>query len=835
LYSFTGWQASNPTAPPPGDRMDADYDNTNTALTQTLSWAATSLNTDGSLKAGTVGQSQLVSGLFDDIAQDIIAEVQPLVDQAESFASAAGSASITAQAAATAADHSNTTVSGTASTATAAANAAIAARDTAQTYATTAQTAATNAQNADNHATGEAALAQDYADVTQAWAEHMPDTIPPNILAVMGITGDHWSSRWWANQAAQIVEGGGAGGPFLPLAGGTVSGPLNVTTTGATRSWAVQDRFAEVVDVQDFGQIGTGNAAIDTATMLAAVAALPTNGGVLKVGGIPTSITLNQTITITKSCKIQGNTTNGWASSIVCLMSGPAILFSDPTPSYQKTFEVENVRFVANNQTGPTQSAIRVNIGPTGAQAFPSFIGRNITISNSVASAASPYAQTFTRGIEFVPTSVGGAGIHNFWNVVLENIFFLGSSDSGTGQPIAGTAGIAFGRLVAALFRFIHVSVAASGFYQTDYSEGILAQSCQLYTVTNGWNQGSFAPIGASNVKLLEPVMIGSMVNASQSAINLDCVYIGQFQDNYLTGAGAVNVLLSNVQATQVCNNFLNTGTTGISLTRPTFNEGGNLISGNILTNNTTHINFGTGTNNDLALDNSTGGISPLAVVNNGTNNIVRGPAGPMTFANNQSLNMLDASGVPVQFTLGADNHFGLYSTNASGASFTILDFYAHTATPALAVRTPISFTAAASFASFTSATGPAWQSNAPAASPGAGSLSAAITGNFSNGLGEVDFWNRHESSLEFRWYGIFSGNPLLLGTMNNAGMQLPGSHAYYINNVKVLDAQITGWGTPTGPSRIANFPGASATLVQCSNAIAQIIADLKTHGMLGA
>jgi hypothetical protein len=51
----------------------------------------------------------------------------------------------------------------------------------------------------------------------------------------------------------------------------------------------------------------------------------------------------------------------------------------------------------------------------------------------------------------------------------------------------------------------------------------------------------------------------------------------------------------------------------------------------------------------------------------------------------------------------------------------------------------------------------------------------------------------------------------------------------------KVLGAQITGWGTPTGPSRIASFPGASATLVQCSSAIAQIIADLKTHGMLGA
>jgi hypothetical protein len=36
----------------------------------------------------------------------------------------------------------------------------------------------------------------------------MPDTIPPNTLAVMGITGDHWSSRWWANQASSEVSAG---------------------------------------------------------------------------------------------------------------------------------------------------------------------------------------------------------------------------------------------------------------------------------------------------------------------------------------------------------------------------------------------------------------------------------------------------------------------------------------------------------------------------------------------------------------------------------------------------------------------------------------------------
>lgn len=47
--------------------------------------------------------------------------------------------------------------------------------------------------------------------------------------------------------------------------------------------------------------------------------------------------------------------------------------------------------------------------------------------------------------------------------------------------------------------------------------------------------------------------------------------------------------------------------------------------------------------------------------------------------------------------------------------------------------------------------------------------------------------------------------------------------------------AQVTGWGSPTGASVIANFPGATATLVQCSNVIAKLISDLKAFGLYGA
>lgn len=199
-FSFTDFNTNNPTTPPPGDRLDSEYDRSNQGVNDVITWLGAAISTDGSLRAGTVGQAQLVPGLFDFIADDAIAEVQPLVNNAQSYAgSALGSAS-QASSSATAAASSANAAGGSASTA---ANAVTLTNQNvlaAQAARTTAENAAQDADNSANDANGDAALSQDYADVCQAWAEHMPDTIPPNILAVMGITGDHWSARWWANR-----------------------------------------------------------------------------------------------------------------------------------------------------------------------------------------------------------------------------------------------------------------------------------------------------------------------------------------------------------------------------------------------------------------------------------------------------------------------------------------------------------------------------------------------------------------------------------------------------------------------------------------------------------
>jgi hypothetical protein len=82
--------------------------------------------------------------------------------------------------------------------------------------------------NAQNEVLRQAAVAEDWANVSIAWAEYMPWTIPPNILATNAITGEHWSSRWWAHRAGEYVNGLLVGyymGPF--------PNPPLMTATGA--------------------------------------------------------------------------------------------------------------------------------------------------------------------------------------------------------------------------------------------------------------------------------------------------------------------------------------------------------------------------------------------------------------------------------------------------------------------------------------------------------------------------------------------------------------------------------------------------------------------------
>jgi Chaperone of endosialidase len=215
-FSFTSFQANNPTAPPPGDRLDGELDR--------LAKAIASPPPPPPVK---IGKNQLEPGLFDQIGTSILTRVEALATGAKALLAQVHAAARDAFAASRIASAQNALAQDAAQRSSSEAQAAAASADQAEAAADQAEAFYVETGNAARDTAGDVATCQAYADVTYAWAEHMPDPIPPNILAVMGITGDHWSSRWWANQAALAVAGGIGG-----WAPGSVAFATSPTTLG---------------------------------------------------------------------------------------------------------------------------------------------------------------------------------------------------------------------------------------------------------------------------------------------------------------------------------------------------------------------------------------------------------------------------------------------------------------------------------------------------------------------------------------------------------------------------------------------------------------------------
>lgn len=108
-----------------------------------------------------------------------------------------------------------------------------------------------------------------------------------------GLYGVDATGQTWQYVPPEVIPLAPPGGPFLPVSGGTMTGPLNWTATGATTLRAAQDRSAEVINALDYGVVP--NVGDSTAALQAFFAALkPGTIGVLPAG----TIHFNQPISI---------------------------------------------------------------------------------------------------------------------------------------------------------------------------------------------------------------------------------------------------------------------------------------------------------------------------------------------------------------------------------------------------------------------------------------------------------------------------------------------------------------------------------------------------------
>lgn len=99
-----------------------------------------------------------------------------------------------------------------------------------------------------------------------------------------GLYGVDRAGQTWQYVPPGVIPLTTPGGPFLPVSGGTMQGPLVVTATGATTPRSIQDRWSDVYHVQDFGAVGDGTADDSAALQAAVNAAFSAGGGTVGIG-----------------------------------------------------------------------------------------------------------------------------------------------------------------------------------------------------------------------------------------------------------------------------------------------------------------------------------------------------------------------------------------------------------------------------------------------------------------------------------------------------------------------------------------------------------------------
>jgi hypothetical protein len=212
VYDFTSFSRSRPSQQLPGDRLDAQF----------AAHADAIQELQGAL-GRPVGVERLDPQVMAGLSAELVSRFQA---RFEEFALAAATAAEAARAAQDAAEAAR--VASLRAVSEVAARLPLvegagkelkerveerlgeleaAARDAAQGGDLEAQTPALYVGAGGPYATdvaGATATSADYAQVSIDWAEFMDGnaTIPPNILAINAISGDHWSSRWWANRSA---------------------------------------------------------------------------------------------------------------------------------------------------------------------------------------------------------------------------------------------------------------------------------------------------------------------------------------------------------------------------------------------------------------------------------------------------------------------------------------------------------------------------------------------------------------------------------------------------------------------------------------------------------
>ena len=187
------------------------FDEHRRSITQVIDFLRSIVREDGSLQNGVLGPEAFPPGLAEKLTTDAVASVNSLLADTRQSASQAETAAYAAtMLLARFAEHQRQIEDQRAEISRMSEEVrkqiVVLERDLAEAQSNT--DTAINALNDMTVADESAAGAEAWSHVSKEWAEHMPDIIPPNILAMEAITGEHWSARWWAKKAMDAFGGG---------------------------------------------------------------------------------------------------------------------------------------------------------------------------------------------------------------------------------------------------------------------------------------------------------------------------------------------------------------------------------------------------------------------------------------------------------------------------------------------------------------------------------------------------------------------------------------------------------------------------------------------------
>lgn len=402
----------------------------------------------------------------------------------------------------------------------------------------------------------------------------------------------------------------------LLTTGGTMTGPLNWTATGATASRAAQDRSAEIIDVKDYGAKGDGSTN-DTAAVAAAFAAAAAGGEIwFPAGNYVLASAISQSVT--GSVTVRGS--GPGVSVISCASNGIAIsLATGQNATVRDLSIVSTAAGLANTGlsiTAPDQSAqvwlenlrLRGNTGgTTGWQTSINIVGCGVPR---------------IRGITVLTVNGPGTGLSGATCIAISGVSSALNSDNyqiSDCQLQGGLYGLYIGNYVEGVL-LTNVVILGNDYavYASNNGNMLEFTNCHINPGVCGVYANAWGFISIVSTFFLRFRATGNWTGIDLEASGQVAICACNFYGNN-TGT-EIGILVNNAVNTPVTitgNTFIRLGTAAVRLSGTTAtamvvgNNAGSMHAGSVLVNDTT------GNASNQAVANSINSVPDIDVSNN--------------------------------------------------------------------------------------------------------------------------------------------------------------------------------------------------------------------------